>query len=335
MGLYDCCGNRTIPLKGSPAIMKNRLLLLLVAFVWGTTFIFQRVSTGTMDTFSFIGLRFVLGALSILPLVFRERKLQKKAAANAGVRTDSGAANRMDAPPRGKDTPWPLWLCGFIIGCMLFCGSAFQQQALFYTTAGKAAFITSLYIIAVPVAGLLAGQPLRITHLFGCAISVAGLYLLSFRPDGQPLNFGDLLALVGVLFWTMQILFIDRFVRWYPGIYLAEGQFITASLLGFAGVLVTGETLSEEILRQTAVPILYAGLVSSGVGYTLQIIGQAKVPPTEATMLMSCEMIFGALAGYLFLDEMMTMREFAGCILMTCGIFMAQVPGRIIWYGRR
>lgn len=298
--------------------MRDRLLLLLVALVWGTTFIFQRVSTGTMGTFSFIGLRFVLGALAILPLVLRQKHRQEI------IRSEEKT---------GK--PWPLWLCGFIIGCMLFGGSAFQQHALIYTTAGKAAFITSLYIIAVPLVGLLVGQPLRITHIFGCLLAVSGLYFLAFRSDGQPLNFGDFLTLVGVLFWTLQILFIDRFVRWYPGIYLAEGQFITAAVLGFIGLFLTGESLNGEIIWQTAIPVLYAGLVSSGVGYTLQIIGQAKVPPTEATMLMSCEMIFGALSGFLFLNETMTMREFMGCLLMTGGIFMAQVPGRIVWYGRR
>jgi len=312
--------------------MKNRLLLLLVAFVWGTTFIFQRVSTGTMGTFSFIGLRFVLGALAILPLVFRQQRLDRE-------RVLDGSSETSPIPsalfPPQTEKPWPLWVCGAIIGFMLFAGSAFQQQALFYTTAGKAAFITSLYIIAVPLLGLVVGQPLRITHIIGCLLAVSGLYLLAFHSDGQPLNFGDFLALIGVLFWTLQILFIDRFVRWYPGIYLAEGQFITASLLGFAGVLLTGEALSAEMIRQTAIPILYAGIMSSGVGYTLQIIGQANVPPTEATMLMSCEMIFGALSGYLFLNELLTVREFAGCVLMTLGIFMAQFPGRIVWYGRR
>ena len=316
--------------------MKDRLLLLLVALVWGTTFIFQRVSTGTMGTFAFIGLRFALGALAILPLVFwQKRRLNQSASLEAGGTAKRNAAAKTGNAALPKDKPWPLWLCGCIIGCMLFGGSAFQQQALFYTTAGKAAFITSLYIIAVPLLGLLIGQPLRITHIFGCLFAVSGLYFLAFQSDGQPLNFGDFLTLVGVLFWTLQILFIDRFVRWYPGIYLAEGQFITASVLGFLGVLLTGETLSAAMICQTAVPILYAGIMSSGVGYTLQIIGQAKVPPTEATMLMSCEMIFGALSGFIFLDELMTLREFAGCVLMTCGIFMAQLPGRIVWYGRK
>ena len=313
--------------------MKDRLLLLLVAFVWGTTFIFQRISTGTMGTFSFIGLRFLLGALAILPLVFRQKDWQEKLISTEN-NTASPASAANTGPPHRQDKPWPLWLCGCIIGCMLFGGSAFQQQALIYTTAGKAAFITSLYIIAVPLAGLLIGHSLRITHITGCILAVTGLYFLAFRSDGQPLNFGDFLTLVGVLFWTLQILFIDRFVRWYPGIYLAEGQFITASILGFAGVLLTQEALSAEIIRQTAIPILYAGIMSSGVGYTLQIIGQAKVPPTEATMLMSCEMIFGALSGFLFLHEAMTLREFAGCFLMTCGVFMSQLPGRIVWYGR-
>lgn len=218
---------------------------------------------------------------------------------------------------------------------MLFGGSALQQQALVYTTAGKAAFITALYIIAVPLFGLWVRQPLRITHILGGILALIGVYLLAFRSDAQPLNFGDFLTMLGVLFWTLQILFIDHFVRWYPGIYLAEGQFITAALLSFCGFFLAGETITLQSVEQTALPLFYAGIMSSGVAYTLQIIGQANVPPTEASMLMSCEMIFGALAGFLFLNEVMTTRELVGCLIMTGGIFLSQLPGRIIWMGRK
>lgn len=292
--------------------MKNRLLLLLVAFIWGTTFIFQRISTGTMGPFAFIALRFTLGAAAILPLVFWYRK------------------QNQSTPSPAKNAP-PVWLCGLLIGCMLFGGSIFQQQALAYTTAGKAAFITALYIVAVPLAGLFLKQPLRITHVTGCLLALVGSYALAVHTEGETLNTGDLLTLIGVIFWTGQILCIDRFVRWYPGIYLAEGQFIFTAILGYAGVFLTGETITAENIRLTLIPLLYAGIMSSGVAYTLQIIGQAKVPPAEASMLMSCEMIFGALAGFLFLEETMTGRELFGCLLMSLGVFLSQLPGRIIW----
>lgn len=321
--------------------MKNRLLLLLVAFIWGTTFIFQRVSTGTMGTFTFIALRFVLGILAVFPLViwYRRKERKKKFSSNTASEekkkfTIEKEHNSPDALHR-SEKPWPLWLCGLIIGIMLFGGSALQQQALVYTTAGKAAFITALYIIAVPLVGLWVRQPLRITHILGGILALIGVYLLAFHSSSQPLNFGDFLTMLGVLFWTLQILFIDHFVRWHPGIYLAEGQFITAALLGFAGIFLAGETISLQSIEQTAFPLFYAGIMSSGVAYTLQIIGQANVPPTEASMLMSCEMIFGALAGFLFLNEVMTARELVGCLIMTGGIFLSQLPGRIIWMGRK
>lgn len=294
--------------------MKNRLLLLLVAFIWGTTFIFQRISTGTMGPFAFTALRFTLGSVAILPLVLWCRK------------------QTQPAPPPPKNA-FPVWLCGLIIGGMLFGGSILQQQALAYTTAGKAAFITALYIVAVPLAGLFLHQPLRITHVVGGLLALAGVYALAVHTERESLNFGDLLTLAGVLFWTGQILFIDWFVHWYPGIYLAEGQFIFTALLGYIGVFLTGETITAENVRLTLIPLLYAGIMSSGVAYTLQIIGQAKVPPTEASMLMSCEMIFGALAGFLFLEESMTSRELLGCLLMSIGVFLSQLPGRILWAG--
>lgn len=321
--------------------MKNRLLLLLVAFIWGTTFIFQRVSTGTMETFSFIALRFVLGTLAVFPLVIWYRRKERKKIFSSNPKPEEKRKFIIEKNHSAPDAlhhsvkPWPLWLCGLIIGTMLFGGSALQQQALVYTTAGKAAFITALYIIAVPLFGLWVRQPLRITHILGGILALIGVYLLAFRSDAQPLNFGDFLTMLGVLFWTLQILFIDHFVRWYPGIYLAEGQFITAALLSFCGIFLAGETITLQSVEQTALPLFYAGIMSSGVAYTLQIIGQANVPPTEASMLMSCEMIFGALAGFLFLNEVMTTRELVGCLIMTGGIFLSQLPGRIIWMGRK
>lgn len=295
--------------------MKNRFLLLVVAFIWGTTFIFQRISTGTIGPFAFTALRFTLGAIAILPLVIWCKKQNR------------------NAPPSTAAKP-PVWFCSLIIGCMLFGGSILQQQALSYTTAGKAAFITALYIIAVPLTGLSLCQPLRITHVIGCVLSLIGVYALAVPAKDQALNFGDLLTLVGVLFWTGQILFIDRFVRWYPGIYLAEGQFIFTAILGYVGAWLTGESITSENIRLTLIPLLYAGIMSSGVAYTLQIVAQSKVPPTEASMLMSCEMIFGALAGFLFLGEIMTGRELFGCLLMATGVFLSQFPGRIILSGK-
>lgn len=318
--------------------MKARILLLITSFVWGTTFVFQRMSTGTMGAFSFIGVRFLIGALSILPLVYytwrklRAESLQsgKGAASGSGTAPADGGSAAGSVAEKGEK-PVSLVLCSFILGACLFCGSALQQHGLAYTTAGKSSFISSLYIIAVPILGLFIHNAFRITHLIGCFISLCGLYLLAFHADGGPLNYGDLLNLAGVVFWALQILSIDNFVRWHPGIYLAEGQFIVCSLLGFLLLPFSTEVLTWQVIQDTMIPLLYAGLMSSGVGFTLQIIAQRNVPATEASLLLSTEMIFGAVAGFFILGELMSVREIIGCVLMASGIFLAQIPGRIIW----
>ncbi|MEE3380512.1 MAG: DMT family transporter [Succiniclasticum sp.] len=302
--------------------MKNRICLLTAALIWGTTFLFQRVSTGTIGTFSFITIRSLLGALAVLPILLFYR--HKKA-----LRARSGN----DVPPPGRKG-WPLWVCCVIIGCILFAGSALQQAALIYTTAGKAAFITALYIVLVPILGLVLYRPLRLTHVLGCALGSAGLYLLTYQGGGEAFNFGDLLAFAGVLFWALHIIAVDRFVEWHPGIYLADGQLAVDCVLGLAAVFLTGEDLTWQAVSATAIPLLYAGIMSSGVAYALQIIGQEGVPPTEASMLLSMEMIFGALSGALFLGETMTARELTGAAIMFAGVLTAQVPGRILWYRR-
>jgi drug/metabolite transporter (DMT)-like permease len=218
----------------------------------------------------------------------------------------------------------------FFLGLVLFAGTTFQQVGMIYTTAGKAGFITALYIVAVPLLGFFIGQPFRLLHLVGLGLAMVGLYLLAFQ-SGSPLNFGDLLELCGVLFWGLSILGISSFVKYYASIVLAFGQLLVCTLLNLAAMLLTGETLTTAMIMQTLLPILYAGIMSSGVAYTLQVFGQAKVPPTEASLLLSMEMVFGALSGYLLLGETMNARELLGCALMACGIFAAQVPSRILW----
>lgn len=290
--------------------MKYRFLLMFAALVWGGAFVAQRMSTETMGAYSFNGIRFFMGALSVLPLVF--------------VLTPSSV--RREIPPRRLSLVAVACITGFV----LFAGNAVQQIGLFYTTAGKAGFITALYIVAVPLLGLIFYNPLRLSHLSGCIIAVTGLYFLAFHDD-MAMNIGDLLELSGVIFWASHILLVSYFVRFYEGVRIAVGQFFVCSALNMLVVLLLPEPLDWSMIMQTALPLLYGGLCSCGIAYTLQIIGQQYVPPTEASLLLSFEMIFSALAGYLFLGETMTGREIFGCLLMTVGIFSAQIPSRIIW----
>jgi len=289
--------------------MKYRLILLLTALIWGAAFVAQRVSNDTMGPFTFNALRNILGAVSILPIVLWRRE------------------NPICSNPPGWLT---LPRACLFMGLMLFGGTTCQQLGLLYTTAGKASCITSLYIVAVPIAGLLIRQPLRLLHVVGLVLAMLGLYLLAFKPEGN-VNFGDFLELCGVFFWCLSIQGVGLFVKYYPGLLLSFCQLFVCALCNFACMFMVGETLSWSILEQTAIPILYSGILSSGVAYTLQIVGQQHVPPTEASLLLSMEMVFGALAGYILLGEVMTIRELLGCIIMACGIFAAQIPSRIIW----
>lgn len=291
--------------------MKYRLMLLLTALVWGCAFVAQRTGMETIGPFAFNGIRFWLGALSLLPILYMHRK--QNAASYA-------------SPPKGMT----LLTASITLGFFLFAGSAFQQIGLIYTTAGKAGFITALYIVAVPLIGLLMKNTLRLAHILGCLIALSGLYLLAFHDSGEAMNVGDMLNLIGVVFWSLHILCIDRFIPYFSGIKLAVGQFIACGCYNFIAMPLYGETVTVSMVLGAAIPLLYCGILSSGVGYTLQIVAQRHVPPTEASLLCSFEMIFSALAGMVLLGEWMSCRELMGCLLMTIGIFSAQIPSRAI-----
>ncbi|KMO86511.1 membrane protein [Megasphaera cerevisiae DSM 20462] len=292
--------------------MKYRLMLLGASLFWGGAFVAQRVSTDTIGPFAFNGLRFLLGAAAILPIVYWHHNI-----------------NKTERPIHSCKLPLPA-AC-LLLGFLLFAGASCQQIGMIYTTAGKAGFITSLYIVAVPLLGLLIKQPLRLSHVGGCVVSFAGLYVLAFHSDGQAINIGDLLELTGVLFWSLHILYISQCVRYFSGIDLALGQFVACGLYNLAAMLITNETLTLGAVLASAIPLLYCGILSSGAGFTLQILGQEKVPPTEASLLCSFEMIFSAAAGFLLLGELLTTRELIGCGLMAIGIFTAQIPSKVIF----
>lgn len=291
--------------------MKYRLMLLTAALFWGGAFVAQRISTDTMGPFAFNGLRFWLGAIVIAPIAMWLSR---------GSRS----------PVYDKLPHITLPIACIILGTVLFTGSAFQQVGLIYTTASKAGFITALYIIIVPFLGLFLRNPLRLSHIAGCFIAIVGLYLFAFHSDGQPINFGDILQLIGTLFWSLHILLIGLFAPYFSGIHLSIGQFFICGALNFIVMIIIGEPLNWAIISASAIPILYCGILSSGAGFTLQVLGQKKVPPTEASLLCSFEMIFSALAAFLILGEVLNPRELTGCILISIGVFAAQIPSRII-----
>ncbi len=285
-------------------------LLLLAAFIWGVAFVAQRVGMEHLGPFLFNGIRFTLGSLVLLPVIWRSRK--------------SGRAAPVGMPTHRPGFKVYLW-GGFLIGLALFSGATFQQMGVAYTTAGKAGFITGLYVIIVPIVGLAFRQRPGAGTWAGAALAAAGLYLLSVKSDFT-MGYGDFLVLVGALCWTCHVLLIGWLSPRMEAVRLAAIQFAVCGFLSFVSALATEPILLENI-RAAAVPILYSGLLSVGLAFTLQVIAQRDAPPAHAAILMSSEAVFAAVAGWLILGEILSVRDMAGCGLMLAGMLLSQLRG--------
>ena len=282
--------------------IRATLILLTAAAIWGLAFVAQRVGMDHLGPFTFNGIRFALGGLSLLPLIWFFRRQPPV------------------APPAGR---LPVLPTGVIAGLILFTAASLQQVGILDTTAGKAAFITCLYIVLVPLAGLLMKRRISRSVWLGCGLSLAGLYLLCIREDftiGQ----GDLLELIGALFWTVHILYIDQVSRRVDTLKLAAIQFATCSALSAVVAVATETAATAEAVLAAAVPLLYGGFGSVGVAYTLQIIGQKNASPAHAALVLSLETVFAAVGGFLILNEILGSRELAGCALMLAGMLLSQ-----------
>ncbi|UTW13586.1 DMT family transporter [Marinobacterium rhizophilum] len=284
--------------------LKANLLLLLVAAIWGLAFVAQRLGMDHLGPFGFNAARFLLGALSLLPLtlIFRAR------AGQASLR--------------------PLLRGGLAAGALLFCGASLQQAGLLYTTAGNAGFITGLYIVLVPLAARLMGQAVNRGIWAGASLALAGLYFLSIN-DAMIINRGDLLVLVGSAFWAGHVLIIGKLAPHLDGLRLSIIQFLICALLCLVVALIyEQDSFTLANLMATWQPIAYAGLLSVGVAYTLQVYAQKHTPASHAAIIMSLEAVFAALGGWLLLNEELTARALAGCALMLAGMLLAQLPSR-------
>jgi Permeases of the drug/metabolite transporter (DMT) superfamily len=289
-----------------PRHLKSNLLLLLTACIWGFAFVAQREGMEHLGPFTFNAVRFALGALSLVPLLLwldgrsgrssDERKKEYKRGASAG-----------------------LWA-----GIILFGGSSLQQIGLLYTTAGKAAFVTGLYIVIVPFLGLFLRQRLNLNSWAGALLAIAGLYLLCVTND-LSLNKGDLYELAGAFLWSLHILMIDKLSRTTDGLKLSLFQIVTCAVLSLIAALAS-ETIRLADLSNVLIPLLYGGICSVGIAYTLQIIGQRKAHPTQAAIILSMETVFAAVGGYLILNELLGVRGVLGCLLMLAGMLLPQLP---------
>ena len=282
--------------------LRADLLLLLTAFIWGFAFVAQRMGMEYVGPYLFNAARFALGCLPLLPFV----------AQNA-----SGPL----LPHLLRAAPGSL-----LAGLFLFAGSSLQQVGIVYTTAGKAGFITGLYVILVPILGLaLAQQSGRNTWL-GALVATAGLYLLSVEPPFS-IAHGDALVLIGALFWAGHVLIIGRFAQQIDWAALAFLQFLTCSLLSF-GVVLAVKPVAWQPLVDAAWPVFYGGVLSVGVAYTLQVVAQRQAPASHAAIILSLETVFAALGGWWLLSEAMSLRGLAGCGLMFGGMLVSQLGGR-------
>ena len=285
--------------------LRGMLMLLAASFFWGTTFVAQILGMDGLGPYTYAAARFALGTLFMGALWYAYRR--KRAADRRAGTFRSG------------------FCAGLPVGLAMFVGVTLQQVALLYTTAGKTAFITTLYIVLVPLATVLLGHRVRAVQWGGAVLAFAGVYFLSAHGE-TTINTGDLLVLICSFFWMAQILLIDRFARTVDAIELCWMQMIVCTV-GSAVLAAVYETFVWMELWNAVVPIVYAGVLSCGVAYTCQILGQAYVEPTQAAILMSTEAIFAALAGWIVLGETMNAVQILGCVLLLGGALMAQLRG--------
>lgn len=289
---------------GDNKSVQSALLLVTAAAVWGFAFVAQRMGMEHVGPFTFNAIRFLLGALSLIPIYW----------------LSSNSKGKKAQPPQNS-TGIMKW--GFVAGIALFAGSSFQQIGLITTTAGNAGFITGLYVIFVPILGLFIKQKTQPVVWFAAAMAVTGMYFLTVE-EGWTINIGDMLVLISALFFAIHVLVIGHLTQLYNALKLSIVQFLTCGVLSLVVALAI-ENMSLDGIMKAAIPILYGGLISVGVGYTLQVFGQKHSKPAPAAIILSTEAVFAVIGGVLILHETMDMKSLFGCSLMFAGMVLAQI----------
>jgi drug/metabolite transporter (DMT)-like permease len=288
--------------------VKSDILLLLTAVIWGFAFVAQRVGMDFVGPFTFNGVRFALGSLVLLPFIAAARPRRPPSSQSAPVKKRTASI----AP-------------GAVAGVVLFFGSSLQQMGLVYTTAGNAGFITGLYVVMVPIIGLIWRHKPGTGTWMGTILAAWGLYLLSVT-ESLRLAPGDLLVLMSAVMWAIHVLIIGWLSPRQNPLVLACSQFAVCSLLSLV-TAVGIEPITLDGLRSATIPILYGGVLSVGLAYTLQVVAQRNAPPAHAAVILSLEGAFAALGGRLLLAEILTPRGYAGCALMLAGMLLSQLWG--------
>lgn len=309
--------------------MRGNLMLMLTAFIWGSSFVAQKSGMDLIGPMAFNGIRTLIGGIVLIPAIMFLNNLKAK-------RNLQSPDSIAEASPEDKQKEKRLLIIGGICcGVALMIASNLQQIGIFYTTAGKAGFITALYVVLVPICGLFLGKKVRPVIWLCVLASAIGLYLLCMPAEGGfgHINKGDLLILLCALCFTGHILIIDYFSPKVDGVKLSCIQFFVAGILSIILMFPGDPALGFDLptlgtLLDSWLPILYAGVLSCGVAYTLQIVAQADTDPTVASMILCLESVFAVIAGMIILKESMSLREITGCIIMFAAIVVSQLPAK-------
>jgi len=290
-------------------VLKYDAIFLTAAAIWGFAFVAQRAGMKHVGPFTFIAVRFLLGSIFLVPLLFI---------------TGGAKINSQDPEPQPNHK---FFLLGSgLAGLILFLAASFQQHGIVYTTAGKAGFITGLYVIIVPFLSLFWGQRTTSGTWVGAVLAVVGLYLLSIT-DNFVIDWGDLLVFFCAFFWAAHILIIGRLSSRFHPLRVAFFQFLVCSACAWVSAVLT-EVVAVQKILSALIPILYAGIVSTGVAFTLQVVAQRYAHPAHAAIIMSLEAIFAVIGGYLLLGETISLRNLAGCAFMLTGMIISQLYAR-------
>ncbi|MCK5673917.1 MAG: DMT family transporter [Spirochaetales bacterium] len=290
--------------------IKNDFLLLLTAIIWGFAFTAQRAGMEFIGPFTFNGVRFLLGSVSILPLIFWETKADKK-------------KERLNNEKPSKDHGLKLLIIyGAAGGILLYLGASLQQIGIVYTSAGKAGFITGMYVIIVPILGIFFKHKAGWRRWVGAILSITGLYYLSVKGNIK-INTGDIFVMLSAFFWASHVIAISHFSPKVNALKLAFIQYFFCGVLSLASAFIF-ENVQKNTIVLAWLPILYGSLFSVGIAYTLQIFAQKKAHPAHAAIILSLEGVFAVLGGWLILGESLGAKGIAGCALMLGGMFVSQ-----------
>ena len=288
--------------------IKSSLILLLTATIWGVAFVAQSVGMEYIGPFTFNAIRCVLGGLVLIPVILVLRK-----------KKETGAENQE------KEDKKTLWAGGIACGVILCIASNLQQFGIMEASVGKSGFFTALYIVMIPVIGIFIGKRPGIKLWFCVALAVVGMFLLCMKDGSFTIERADIMLLLCALAFSFHILVVDYFSPKVDGVKMSCIQFFVCGVLSAVGMLFT-ETPDISNIQAAWLPLLYAGLLSCGVGYTLQIVGQKGINPVIASLIMSLESVISALAGWVILGQVLSPKEILGCVLMFVAIIITQIP---------